>query len=231
MLKEPMIPILAQSPLLRGLSDDDLHHVAALAHQRTYRRGEVVFHQGDAGDALHIVQKGRLKVFVYGEAGSESVLSIVSAGECFGELALLDGEPRSATVQTLEPAETIAVRRDDFLALLHTHPATMDRLLVALTAKIRQLTDTVSDLAFLDLEGRLGKKLLELAAQHGTNAADDGSVEIQLPLTQEDLAAMVGAARASVNKLLGWYEDRRLITRRGRHIVLLEPERLRQRIS
>lgn len=229
MVKEAHIPTLARTALLRDLTDEDLGHIAALAHRRTFRRGEVVFHQGDAGDALHIVETGRLKVVVYGESASETVLSILGPGESFGELALIDGEPRSATVQALEPAETVSVRRDEFLALLRTHPETNERLLVALVAKIRQLTDTVSDLAFLDLEGRLGKKLLELAGLHGSETG--GVAEIEVPLTQEDLAGMVGATRASVNKLLGWYEDRHLIARRGRRITLLDPDRLRRRIS
>jgi len=228
-VKEPQIPTLARTALLRDLTDEDLGHIVELAHRRTFRRGEVVFHQGDAGDALHIVQTGRLKVIVYGESGSETVLSILGPGESFGELALIDGEPRSATVQALEPAQTVSVRRDEFLALLRTHPETNERLLVALVAKVRQLTDTVSDLAFLDLEGRLAKKLLELAALHGSET--DGVTVIEVPLTQEDLAAMVGATRASVNKLLGWYEDRHLISRQGRRITLLDPERLRRRIS
>lgn len=228
-MKESQIPTLARSALLRDLTDEDLGHIDGLAHRRTFRRGEVVFHQGDAGDALHIVETGRLKVIVYGESGSETVLSILGPGESFGELALIDGEPRSATVQALEPAQTVSVRRDEFLALLRTHPETNERLLVALVAKIRQLTDTVSDLAFLDLEGRLAKKLLELAALHGSETG--GVAEIEVPLTQEDLAAMVGATRASVNKVLGWYEDRHLISRQGRRITLLDPERLRRRIS
>jgi CRP/FNR family transcriptional regulator/CRP/FNR family cyclic AMP-dependent transcriptional regulator len=98
----------------------------------------------------------------------------------------------------------------------------------ALAAKIRYLTDVVSDLAFLDLEGRLAKRLLELAAEHGQTSGDE--ILIDLPITQEELAAMVGATRASVNKLIGWYEDRGIIARRGRRIAVLQPDRLRARI-
>lgn len=220
---------LARSSLLRDLAEEDLAQIATFAFRRVYRRGEVVMHQGDPGDALHIVEKGRLKVFVYGESGSETLLSIVGPGECFGELALLDGEPRSANVQALEAAETVLVRRSDFLGLLRAHPETTVRLLTALTTKIRQLTDTVSDLAFLDLEGRLAKRLLELSEHYGSDV--DGAAQIEVPLTQEDLAAMVGATRASVNKLLGWYEDRHLIARNGRRITITDPDRLRRRIT
>lgn len=220
---------LASSPLLRGLPEERLGRIAAVARRRAYRRGEVICHQGDPGDTFHVIESGRLKVSLYGESGAETLLAILGPSECFGELALLDGEPRSATVQALEPVETIVVRRSDFLALLRQNPAIMDRLLVAMAAKIRYLSDVVSDLAFLDLEGRLAKRLLELAEEHGRPV--DSTTEIELPITQEDLAAMVGSTRASVNKLLGWYEDRGLIRRRGRRIALLDPERLRNRIT
>src|SRR5439155_24831956 len=161
--------------------------------------------------------------------GSEKVLTHLGPGEYFGELALFDGEPRSATVQTIEATETIVVRRDDFLEVVRTYPRTLDALLTALAGTIRRLSEEVSDLAFLDLEGRPAKKLLELGSQAGAPVGD--ATEIELPITQEDLAAMVAATRTSVNKVLGWYEDRGAIQRVGRRIVITDPERLLRRIT
>jgi CRP-like cAMP-binding protein len=105
----------------------------------------------------------------------------------------------------------------------------MERMLAALTASLRKTNQELADLVFLDLEGRLVKKLLELADEHGRET--EGVVEIELPMTQEDLAAMIGATRASVNKLLGWYEERGAIRRLGRRIAITDPERLRRRIT
>jgi CRP/FNR family transcriptional regulator/CRP/FNR family cyclic AMP-dependent transcriptional regulator len=219
---------LAGTPLLRGLPPDALATLTSIARRRTYKRGEVIFHMGDPGDTLFILESGRVKVYSYAESGEETVLAIVGPGSCFGELALIDGEPRSATVEALEPVEAVSIGRTPFQGLLQDHPQTGQFLLRVLAAKIRYLTGVVSDLAFLDLEGRLAKKLLELADEYGKPQADGVLIDIVLP--QDVLAHMVGATRASVNKLIGWYEDRGMIARRGRRIAVLQPDRLRSRI-
>jgi len=229
MLSNTATSVLARLPMLEDLSLEILEQIAAGARRRTFRRGEVLCHEGDPGDALVVIVNGTAKVVVYSETGDETVLAIVGAGESFGELALIDGEPRSATVQALEPIEAFSIHRDAFMSVVHSHPPTAEKLLAVLAAKIRYLTTTVSDLAFLNLEGRLAKKLLELAAEHGREV--NGEIEILLTLTQEDLAGMVGATRASVNKVLGWYEDRGIISRVGRRIVVRDREKLGRRIS
>jgi CRP/FNR family transcriptional regulator, cyclic AMP receptor protein len=229
MRTDTVVSILAQSLLLQDLSDESLEQLAARARRRTYRRGEVLFHEGDPGDALVILETGTVKVIVYSESGDETVLAIVGPGESFGELAVIDGAARSATVQALEAVEALSIPRSALLEVVRSHPPTCERLLGALAAKIRYLTTTVSDLAFLNLEGRLAKKLLELANDRGREVG--GAREIQLALTQEDLAGMVGATRASVNKVLGWYEDRGLISRTGRRITVRDARRLQQRIA
>ncbi len=220
---------LARSPLLRGLAEEDLTRLAVRARRRTYRRGEVIFHQGDPGEAVHLIQGGRVKIALRAESGEEAVIAILGPSDCVGELALLDGEPRSATVEALEPVETVSLARDDFLQFLQANPPAMERLLRALAATVRGANGELADLVFLDLHGRLVKKLLDLAADHGRPV--DGAIEIELPMTQEDLAAMIGATRASVNKVLGWYEEQGAIERRGRRIAILDPERLRRRIT
>jgi CRP/FNR family cyclic AMP-dependent transcriptional regulator len=223
------VEALARSTLLSHLPAEGLARLAATAGRRSYRRGEIVFHQGDPGDTVHLIQTGRVKVVLDAESGDEAVVAILSPGDCFGELALIDGEPRSATIEALESLETICITRRDFMDFLRTHPQAMERLLMVLAGMIRQLDEDLADLIFLDLEGRLVKKLLELAEEHGREI--DGAIEIELPMTQEDLAAMIGATRASVNKLLGAYEQRGAIRRLGRRIAIRDRERLRRRIT
>lgn len=225
----PPTSVLVQSPLLRGLPIGSLDRLASASRRRTYRRGEVIFHQGDPGDTLHVIESGRVKVMVDSESGGEAVLTVLGPGDCFGELALIDGEPRSARVEALEPVETVSLQRTDFTQCLYSNPRAVDALLAVLAATIRRLTDEVADLAFLDVEGRLAKKLLELADVHGRES--EGATEIELPITQEDLAAMIGSTRASVNKLLGWYEDHGMIQRRGRRIAIRDAEGLRRRTT
>lgn len=221
--------VLAHSPLLANLPEDALNRLGAASRRRTYRRGEVIFHQGDPGDSLHFLIEGRVKVVLDAESGEEAVIAILGPGDCFGELSLIDGEPRSATVETLEAVQTISLSRESFMAFVRANPLTAERMLVALAGMVRRTDESMADLVFLDLEGRLVKKLLELADAHGRNV--DGAVEIELPITQEDLAAMIGATRASVNKLLGFYEDHGAVQRRGRRIAILDHDRLRRRIN
>jgi CRP/FNR family transcriptional regulator/CRP/FNR family cyclic AMP-dependent transcriptional regulator len=196
-----------------------------MLHRRAYRRGEVVFHAGDPGDTLHIVRRGHAKIVVPSEAGEEAVLTVVRSGDLFGEITLLDGEPRSATVVALEDLETATLSRMAFRDLMRRSPATVEILLAEMAATIRRLTTDVVDLMFLDLRGRLAKKLLELAETHGATLPD-GSTQIQVHFTQEELAGMIGATRPRVNQLLGFFEDGGLIGRQGRSITILKPDSL-----
>jgi len=221
--------VLAHSPLLANLPEDALARLGAAARRRSYRRGEVIFHQGDPGDSLHFLIEGRVKVVLDAESGEEAVIAILGPGDCFGELSLIDGEPRSATVETLEAVQTLSLSRADFMTFVRANPQTAERMMIALAGMVRRADESMADLVFLDLEGRLVKKLLELAEAHGRDI--DGAIEIELPITQEDLAAMIGATRASVNKLLGYYEDRGAVQRRGRRIAIMDAERLRRRIN
>ena len=221
---------LARIPLLRNVSSEALGQLTRSLRRRSYHRGEVIFHQGDPGDTLHLVRNGRVKVVLPAETGDEVVLAILGPGDCFGELAVLDGGPRSAGVVAMEPVETLVLGRQDFLSFFRANPEAAERMVVNLAHVIRKVNEDVADLAFLDLPGRLAKKLLELAESHGQPMDGGAGIEITVPLTQEELAGMIGATRPSVNKILGWYEDQGAIQRRGRRIAILKPDALRQRV-
>jgi CRP/FNR family transcriptional regulator, cyclic AMP receptor protein len=224
------IEALGQSRVLGGLAREELAQLAAMMRSRSYRRGEVVFHRDDPGEALHVVCRGHLKIVLPSASGAEAVLAIIGPGELFGELALLDGGPRSATVLALEPVETAALCRADFLELVERSPAVTARLLAALARIIRVANDMLGDLVFLDQPGRLAKKLLELAEVHG-HPLDQQQVEIGLSLTQDELAAAIGASRTTVNRLLGLYEAQGIISLSRRRVVVRDPERLRRRAT
>ena len=218
------LEILRGSLMLQDLPEEELKRLALMLRRRTYRRGEVIFHLGDPGQTLHVVCQGHVKIVLPTESGEEAVLSILGPGELFGEMALLDGAPRSATVVALEPVETATLSRQDFLVLLRSSPAAVEGLLASLARAVRRLSDEVTGLMFADLRGRLVRKLLELAEAHGRE--HDGALEIQVPLTQEELAGMIGATRPRVNRLLGFFEDRGVIARSGRRIAILNRELL-----
>ncbi|MGA3056778.1 MAG: Crp/Fnr family transcriptional regulator [Candidatus Limnocylindrales bacterium] len=197
---------LGRCRLFSGLGPETLQAIARTLRVRHFRRGEVLFHEGDPGDALFIVASGAIKVVVPSDEGEEAILATLRRGDFLGELALLDGAPRSASAIALEATDTLALPRDQFRALANTEPAIRDALLTALVRELRRLTTHVAELHFLDLTGRLAARLARLAEENG-EALPNGSIRLDAPLTQSDLAAMIGATRQSVNKLLREFEE------------------------
>ena len=221
----PPTAALSAMPLFRGLDDDALESIARGLRTRRFRRGEVIFHLGDPGDALFIVSSGAVKITLPSETGDEAILATLRPGDFFGELALLDGAPRSATAAALEPTETLVLPRQRFRELIATEPVIRDALLASLARELRRLTLHVEELHFLDIAGRLAARLVRLADEHG-KSLPDGSVRLDAPLTQSDLAAMVGCTRQSVNKMLGMFVDDGLIRRDREAIVVVDLPRL-----
>jgi CRP/FNR family transcriptional regulator len=205
---------------------DTLVHVLRV---RRFRRGETVFHQGDPGDALFVVSTGSVKVVLPSDEGAEpAIVAILGPGEFFGELAILDGAPHSATIVAVEATETLVLRRDAFLALIDSDPELRRALLASLAGEIRRLTGHVEDLHFLDLPGRLASRILRLAAHQPVTA--DG-VRIAWPYTQSELAGMIGGSRQSVNRLLADLTDQGLVRLERDHLVVADVERLARTVD
>jgi CRP-like cAMP-binding protein len=204
---------LRHCALFRGASDGALAQLAGRLRQRRFRRNEVIFHQGDPGDSLHIVDEGAVKITLPSPDGEEAIIATLREGDFFGELALLDGAPRSATAVALDSTTTLTLPRDAFMELLDQDPGLRDALLAGLAHELRRVTRHVEELHFLDLAGRLAMRLARLARE-----ADPDSDEVRLdwPYTQSDLASMIGGTRQSVNKLLS-----ALV---GEGLVVLEPD-------
>jgi CRP/FNR family transcriptional regulator, cyclic AMP receptor protein len=220
----PIVDSLRSVPFFAGLDDDALGRVAAGMRSRRFRRGEVIFHVGDPGDALFVIVSGEVKISLPSEAGDEAILVRLRPGDVFGELALLDGAPRSATATALSAAETVVLPRDRFHELISNEPAVRDALLSALASELRRLTTHVEELHFLDITGRLAACLVRLADQGA--ALPDGSIRLRTSLTQGDLASMVGSTRQSVNKLLGQFASDGYLRLERDAIVLTDIEGL-----
>ena len=221
-----MSDALAAVPLFAGLDADGLTSMTRGMRVRRFRRGETIFHLGDPGDALFIVMAGSIKITLPADSGDEAILATLRPGDFFGELALLDGAPRSATAVAIEATETYILPRDQFRELIATEPVMREALLATLAAEVRRLTHHVEELHFLDITGRLASRLARLAAESGARRLADGSVQLAGPLTQGDLAAMIGCTRQSVNKLLGMFSEEGLIRLDRDRIVILDLEGL-----
>jgi CRP-like cAMP-binding protein len=212
-------------PLLADLPHDDVRQLLSVAHRRTFRRGEVVFHRGDPAESLHLVVRGRFAARVTTPVGDSVLLSVVGPGESFGELALLLPDVRrSATISALEDGETRSVLQDDFARLQATHPGVKDVLLRLLAFQLRVASERIVEAHYLDAETRVRRRLCTLA---GVYAADGGRPVV--PLTQEDLAAMAGTSRATVNRVLREEEKSGTLTLQRGRVTLLDADAISQR--
>lgn len=221
----PILDSLAAIPFFGGLDPVALERLAATMRARRFRRGEVIFHVGDPGDALFVILSGEVKISLPSETGDEAILATLRGGDVFGELALLDGAPRSASATAISATETVVLPRDRFRELIATEAGVRDALLASLAGELRRLTTHVEELHFLDITGRLAARLVRIAQEGGT-ATDDGAIRLQTSLTQADLASMVGCTRQSVNKLLGQFTDDGLIRLERDAIVVTDMARL-----
>ncbi|MEX1169890.1 MAG: Crp/Fnr family transcriptional regulator [Chloroflexota bacterium] len=217
---------LADCRLFAGLDERTLDLLTAALRSRRYRRDEVIFHADDPGDSLYVVATGSVKITLSSDDGTEpAILTTIGPGGFFGELALLDGAPRSATAVALDAVETLVLRREAFDRLVDSEPGLRRTLLATLAAEIRRLTAHVEDLHFLDLPGRLARHLLREINITDERAAA-GEVRLPWPYTQGELAGMIGGSRQSVNRLLADFVAQGLLRFEGDDLVIPDPRRL-----
>jgi CRP/FNR family cyclic AMP-dependent transcriptional regulator len=217
-----------QVSLFADLAEEDIRDLMAVAKRRTFRSGEVIFHREDSGQVLYIVKEGKVKICLISPEGQEITLAVFGKGECFGELTMLDGLPRSADAVALERVECYTIQRSDFHKAIIKNPKIAIQVLESLSKRLRTTDEMVEDLIFLDVYGRVAKKLLELSDMHGTKV-DDG-IRIDVRLTQQELASMVGASRESVNKVMGYFTDKNFISTDKHRITLHRITDLKRRI-
>ncbi len=217
---------LAACRLFAGLDERTMDLLTAALRSRRYRRDEVIFHADDPGDSLYIVATGSVKITLSADDGTEpAILTTVGPGGFFGELALLDGAPRSATAVAMDAVETMVLRREAFDRLVDSERGLRRALLTSLATEIRRLTAQVEDLHFLDLPGRLARHLLREVNMDGERAGTD-EVRLPWPYTQGELAGMIGGSRQSVNRLLADFVAQGLLRFEGDDLVIPDPRRL-----
>ena len=186
---------LKSIPLFEGLPEAELRALAERTVTRNYPKQAIIVNEGDESDSLYLILSGRVKVYLADEHGKELILAIKGAGQYFGEM-VLDEQPRSASVITLEPAQFAVLSRADFRAFLLRHPEVALQLIQNLIRMARGLNQNVRNLAMLDVYGRVARILLELAVEQG------GKLVIPEKMTQKDIASRVGASREMINRIL-----------------------------
>ncbi|MEX0800623.1 MAG: Crp/Fnr family transcriptional regulator [Dehalococcoidia bacterium] len=221
--------LLRRVPFLAVLADGDRAALAASARRRRFRRAQAIFHKDEPGESLFIVERGSVRIYLPSPQGADLTLAVLGAGDFFGDMALLDGGPRSASAMALEETSALVLERGDFTSIIESRTESAMAVLASVARRLREADEMAGDLAFLDVAGRLAKRLLELAASHGVQRQD--GVLLDLPLTQEELANMVGVTRESVNRHLGNLRRAGVLGGRGRRLVIRDMDGLRNLIG
>lgn len=233
--------------LLRDLPEPDRRRIMRAATRRTYARGEVVFHEGDAGDALHLISRGRVVVRASTPTGEIATFAVLGPGAFFGEQVLVSGrQARTATVAALEPLETLAIAHSTFEELRRAHPSVERFLVEVLAAQVRRLSAHLLEALYLPAEKRVARRLIVLADEYGTapraaapsggNGAADrrppaSNGPIVVPLTQEHLATLAGTTRPTVNRVLREMQDAGAVQLARGRVEIVDLRALRRRAA
>ncbi|MBX6323127.1 MAG: Crp/Fnr family transcriptional regulator [Rhodospirillaceae bacterium] len=206
--------LLRGSFIFRELSPDLLARLAALSHVLRVPKGALLFQQGDEGDSLYAVMDGLIRITVSGQGGRELIIGLFEPGDVFGEIALLDGLPRTASAEAEEDSTLLVIHRAPFLDLLEKESGLARHVIELLCERLRESTDRLGEYAFLNLRCRLAKKVQALAIAHGRH--EPAGIRIDLKLSQTDIAQMLGVTREAVNKQLkAWCQDGLISLDRG----------------
>lgn len=221
--------LIAETPLLASLPAEDRTAIVTNFVRRTYPRGETIFRTGDPGTHLYLIESGRVKITRVSPDGREALVAIIGQGEIFGELSLFDAGLRTADARTMEPTVLQALSHDVFRRYVLGHPEIAWQMFKILAMRLRAADETIQDVVFFDVPGRVARRLLDLAQRHGREV-DGGALRIDVPITQEEIAQMIGASRESVNKALGSFIERGWVALDERIYTVRNPEALRSRL-
>jgi len=211
--------------LLRSLPDTERRDIIANARRRRFGRREVIFHEGDPGNSVHIVVKGHIGIRATTPLGDVAMLRVLGVDDFFGELALLDSAPRSATAFALGPAETFAIRKEHFDQLRASSSDAHVALTVTLASEVRRLAASLVEALYVPIELRLWRRVLELAEVFDASAGDPTTI----PLTQEELAQLAGTTRSTANRMLRDAEAHGAVTLRRGELTVIDSEWIRRR--
>jgi CRP/FNR family cyclic AMP-dependent transcriptional regulator len=220
---------LSQITLFSKLSPAELEVIDGRLNPQSFESGELIFTQGDRGDAMFIIRSGLVKIYNQGEGGKELTLNVYGQGEFFGEFSLIDGEPRSASAEAIDRTESLVLRNQDLIAILSEHPEIAVSLMRGLVFRLRYTTEYAEDLAFLSVNGRVASRLLELMDRYGEPS--DTGVEIGVPVTVPQLAGRAVAPPEIVQRILDFFELGEILARDGDHVTVRDPDALRERVG
>jgi len=211
------VEFLTSVPIFASLNEKQLQSLPGKLQPRRYQRGEVIFHEDDPADRMHIIVEGRVKISIASEDGRERDIALFQSGDCFGEMALLDGSNRSATATAVDATETMVLLRQDFLGENPELAADVNALLVQ---RLRNVNQLLGDMVFLDVPTRVAKQLLTLAETYSADAKPGDAIVV--PMGQDELARLVAASRETVSRALNSYRRMGFVDMSHRRITITD---------
>lgn len=228
-MAEARVALLERAPLFSVLPPAELRTLAQKFHSLRYRRGEMIFREGEPAERMFLIGQGRVKLSASSAQGGELLIALVGPGQIFGELAVIDRGPRAMDARAMEDSEVFALSSDVFWTLLETNGALARRLLELMARRLRRADKATQDLVFFDAPTRLARRLLELAEEHGVPTGRGDEVRLTVRVTQEEMAQMVGVSRGSVNRLIASFAARGWLEWNDGYPLLSRPESLLRR--
>ena len=223
-----MINFLKLVPLFSSLNDEELDAINRHSFTNKYPKNNIILVENETGDTLYIILKGKVKVIKISESGEEIILAILNDGEFFGDMSLMDGKPRSATVVSIEDSELLLIKRNDFENVIEKNPRIALKLLKELTTRLRNADEFIGSLVFLNVSGRIAGILVQLSKERGIKT--DEGVLIKSRPSHQELASMVGATRETVTRVLKQLENKQYISMTGKDITIHDIEIFRQNL-
>jgi CRP/FNR family transcriptional regulator, cyclic AMP receptor protein len=212
------VQLLRQVSIFQELPKETIGDLARHVWHKQAAAGSVIVSHEDAGDALFVIAKGKVKVVLYGETGREVILSMLKAGDFFGEMSLLDRQPRSANVVAVEDSELLCLDREAFQTHIAAHPSTALGILAEMSRRLRHADEVIGNLALLDVYGRVARTIRDLAQKQGEPV--DGGLLIKERPTQQEIAGLIGTSRETVSRALNDFTRRGMLEMQGKQILV-----------
>lgn len=222
------IHTLSKVSLFSSLEDEQLKQIASITIEKSYRKNEVIFHENDSGSALFILRSGTVKISLVDPNGKEAILKMLYENDFFGEMSLLDGHFRSATVIAMEDCKALSILQKDFVRFIKQYPSIILSIVSTLSRRLRKTDEKIAALVFSDSYGKTARVLLDLAAEKGKRVGN--SVVLEFPVSRQEMASIAGMSRETLTRMLNEFQVRGCLKLEGKKIVILDEAILKREL-
>lgn len=219
---------LQEVPIFADLTEAELDQLAAIVRERSFDKGHAIFYADDLGTSFYVIAKGAVKIVVLADDGREHILGVLKERDFFGEMSLIDGEPRSASAVALETAHVLSISREDFLDVLRGRPDMALKIMITICRRLRRADRRVESLAFLSAPGRVARILLELGKEHGEDTPD--GISLHHKMTRQELANIAGTSRETLTRVLMEFQEAGLLTLKKNQLILHDEKQLQTKM-